>query len=567
MRFTGQLNQPEVHRYYVTGSLEQKLDNPALQKMLSTIKDGGMNAFLNDEGLKKFSCGLRESFRADGYINADDSLTVTGNDIVNTGKAWRGLQGAFCITVLEYNGEAYLLDAELVGKEEKESANFSRQTKSILFDDKCVYIGAGSFAFRNIRTDSTWAFCKEQPATPVVNFSFDYEQELCETNVSWSVGKKDKKTCFSTWEGSKFAIINLNQAMELLEERENEESVFDFSYQDKAAVQLAVKSQDSLTDKSWLDFFFENGSFSFEGIQLTEGKGSGNIEDVHLHIVPDDEDTMSILLNEYLLRKAERSYLGYEETGYLVSRFQDLFTSPDGNKPACPAIMKETKEIYNGLVERAKSSSESNPLPLLHLQAYIDLSPADTIKPYIEENKTVNLSNEENVSFEDLVTRVFGTGRNIKAICIFSKYTASNGRNARAVILFAESAKQKFGVKPTLFTTGEEAHPSTNKIFAESDKKWYGKLKDRKNIVEVKERPLNDIKAIHDRYYKVTRTDGNIEWWVLTGELDSLRFDDDHPRIRDNITSGTKGKVKEMTFSKIRQAGVPEAVIKLMEAE
>lgn len=564
MRFTGQLNQPEVHRYYVTGSLEQKLDNPALQKMLSTIKDGGMNAFLNDEGLKKFSCGLRESFRTDGYINADDSLTEAGKDIVNTGKAWRGLQGAFIITVLEYDGEAYLLDAELVGNEEKESVDFSNTTKAVAFDDKCVYIGAGSSAFRKIKTDANWAFCKKQPAPPVVNFSFDYEQELCETTVSWSVGK-DRKACFPTWEGSKFAIINLNQAMELLEARENEESVFDFSYQDKAAVQLAVKKQDSLADKNWLASFFEDGSFSFEGIQLPAGKGAGNIEDVRLYIAPNDGDTMYFLLNEYLLRRAERSYLGYEETGHLVSQFQDLFSSPGGKVPACPAIMKETKEIYNELVGLAKSSSGSNPLPLLHLQAYIDLSPADTIKPYIEENKTVNLSNQT-VSFEDLVTRVFGTERDIKSICIFSKYTASNGRNARAAILFADSAKRKWGVKTTLFTTREEVRPSTNKIYAESDKEWYGKLKGSNNI-KVKESPLNDIKAIHDRYYKLVRTDGSTEWWVLTGELDSLRFDNDHPLIRDDIASSTEGTVKEMTFSKIQQSGVPEAVIKLMEAE
>ena len=33
---------------------------------------------------------------------------------METGKAWRGLQGAFSLTVLEYQGKAYLLDAVLV---------------------------------------------------------------------------------------------------------------------------------------------------------------------------------------------------------------------------------------------------------------------------------------------------------------------------------------------------------------------------------------------------------------------------------------------------------------------
>ena len=72
---------------------------------------------------------------------------------------------------------------------------------------------------------------------------------------------------------------------------------------------------------------------------------------------------------------------------------------------------------------------------------------------------------------------------------------------------------------------------------------------------------------IHDRYYKVVRTDGRIEWYVLTGELDSLRFKNDYPRIREDVSAKEQGTVKEMTFAKIKQAGVPDVVAKLMEAK
>ena len=566
MRFTGQLANPELHRYYVTGSLEQKLVNPALQKMLSKIKNGGMNEFLNDKDLGNFSNGMCESFKSDKYINDDGSLTVAGNDIVSSGKAWRGLQGAFYMTVLEYNGSAYLLDAELAGskKDQKETVEFQKTKPAIAFPDS-LYSGAESSEFKSITTDENWAYCKVQPVNATVKFSFDYEEEYCETKVSWSVGQKEKKSSFLTTEESKFAIVKRHSAMELLKEREEEEAVFKFSDKDRKSIQIAVSDPKLIADKSWLASFFAGGSFTFEGIQISSGKGAGNIEDVRLYISSDDDKTASVLLNEYLLNKAEESYLGYEETGRLVTVFQDLFTSPspDGEVPACPAIMNKTKEIYDELVEYAKAVSKSNPRAYLHLQAYIDLSPADTIKPYIEKRKTVNLTNQK-LSFDDLVTEVFGNERNVKSIFIFSKYTASNGRNARAVKLFAESAARKFGAKTTVITTNEAVRPSTNKEYAESDKAWFSKLE---KSVSIRKEKLDDIKTIHDRYYKVVRNDSRVEWWVLTGELDSLRFENDRPRIREDIQSCTEGTVKEMTFSKIMQSGVPDAVIKLMEVK
>ena len=179
-----------------------------------------------------------------------------------------------------------------------------------------------------------------------------------------------------------------------------------------------------------------------------------------------------------------------------------------------------------------------------------------------EKEKTVNLTNQE-LSFTDLVEKVFGSERTIKSVCLLSKYTSTNGRNARAVKLFAESFAVQFGIQPALITTKEEVRPSANKNFAESDRKWYERMK--KSVKGV-EKSVDDLKTIHDRYYKVVRTDGRTEWWVLTGELDSLRFENDNPRIREDVTISEKGTVKEMTFAQIRQSGIPENVVKLMEA-
>lgn len=566
MKCVGQLTNPSVSKYYVTGSLEQKIENQALQDMLHKIKNGGMQAFLNDKELGKFARGMRESFIAEKLINKDNTLTVSGDDVVKTGKAWRGLQGAFFFTVLEYDGIPYLLDAELVNEKNiknqndgKSTVNFQATERKRKFDDSMEYRSS----FRRISTDPQWAKANIQPQGVSVKFTFDYEKERCKVDVSWKDDGKGKTCSFNTGEESTFAVLKRQTAMELLKERENEEECFDFSDLDKAAIQISVSNANQIAGKDWLDDFFKDGNFILRGVVFPENKAKCDIQDVCLYIDTTDAPTLSVLLNEYLLRKAETSYLGHTETGRLVHEFQNLFTSRDGKAPACPAVMQQTKEIYDSLVERAKEVSRTNPLAYLHLQAYIDLAPEDTIKPYIEKEYTVNLTNQK-LSFMDLVQKVFGEERNIKIISAFSKYTATNGRNARAFMLFAQSIALKYGVNTTLVTTQEEVCADANNTFRESDKKWYEQMKKSVSVIE---KSLDDIKTIHDRYYKVVRTDGNTEWWVLTGELDSLRFENDHPRIREDVTVTEQGTVKEMTFSRIKERGVPAAVVKLMEAK
>lgn len=569
MKFKGELRNPTLQKYYVTGSLEKKVDNSALQKMLSKIKNGGINAFLNDSELKNFAKGMRESFKSEGLMNADDSLTATGEDVVNTGKSWRGLQGAFFFTVLNYNGEQYLLDAELVNEQNiknsdgKVIVDFQNTVQSFSFEENEYQTTDSSI--RNIESDSDWAQAKIQPDQSSVKFCFDYETETCTVDVSWKDGQKYKKCSFTTTENSAFQIIDMSKALDLLEKRENDEGVFEFSNKDRKSIRLKVNSEDQLLNKKdLLDSFFDAGSVTFKGIVFRDNEATScEISDVCLYIDSNDEKTSYALLNEYLLRKAESSYLGYSEVGHLVNEFQDLFTSPNEYEPACPQVMQTTEEIYDGLVERAKQTASVNPLAYLHLKAFMDLSPENTIKPYIEKESTVNLSNQK-ISFSKLAETVFGSDRNVKEIFMFSKYTAANGRNARAVKLFAESTASLFGVKPVLVTTKEEVRPSPKRNVAESDRFWFEKMKE---VVTVKEKPVKEIESIHDRYYKVVRDDGRIEWYVLTGELDSLRFENDHPRIREDISVTEQGTVKEMTFSKIKQAGVPETVVKLMEAK
>lgn len=560
MKFLGTLNNPVINTYYVTGSIDQKMENSSLQKMLSKIEKGGISALLNEPGLNKFAQGLISSFRDDGYIKNDNTLTDIAKDVIKTGKAWRGLQGAFIFTVLEYGGERYLLNAELVSEKnlnDKDEANFSSPTERYAFLDT-IYQGI-EFEYQNIHTDANWAKIDKKIARASVTFSFDYELKESEVSVSWFVGGAGKTCKFVTTDNSVFSILKSESAMRLLRNCEKKEDVFNFFNEDTTAIQLEMKESSSLDGKKWLSSFFINGAFAFEDVQYNETE-KGKIDDVRLYIAQDDAKSVSLLLNEYLLHKAEESYLGYEEVGRLVSAFQDLFKSRDGKTPACPTIEEETKDIYDELVECAKKNSEKNPIAYLHLQAYIDLSPVDTIKPYIKKNESHNLTNKM-YSFSELVTTIFGQQRTVESICIFSKYAAINARNARALILFAESVKKVFGTKITLIT----AYKTTvNKEYEQSNKKWYTRLKKSVNVIERQEKEIN---SIHDRYYKVVRLDGETEWWVMTGELDSIRFENDNPRIREDIGVDEQGRVKEMTISRLKESGIPNQLLKLMEAK
>lgn len=559
MRLEGKLTRPSIKKYYVTGTLEQKMENKPLQQMLKKIQDGGMNAFLNDKELGQFARGLQENFQKEGYLNKDDTLTSSGEDVVTSGKAWRGLQGAFSFTVLEYQGKAYLLDAVLMEKDNMDIMPHYRCP----YEFNEVYSAVDEKKFRNVQLDQNWAEYKQEVQSPSVEFVYEYDTDQCEVRACWKDSRKDCKISFTTTDTSDFVIIKKSDAQELLKEREESEGVFEFSYLDNKSIEFVVQDSSELDEKNWIKDFFKKGCFDFDDILLDRNEGIATIKDICLYIEQEDTNSMLVLLQEFLLDKARTSYLGYEEVGRLVNEFQELFTSPNGKYPPCPPIMEDIQSIYNMLVERAKAISSKDPVPYLHLQAYIDLSPEDTKKPYMESTATVNLTNKE-LSFEKLVQEVFGCERTIKSVCLVSKYTSSNGRNARAITLFAESIAQCFGASTRLVTTKSEMRPSNNQEYRGSDQKWYKKMKECVHL-KVVEKKLEEIKNIHDRYFMISRTDDSVEWWTLTGELDSLRFNNDTPRIREDITITTEGRVKEMTFAKIKEGGVPELARKLME--
>ena len=558
MRCDGTLNNPEIRKYYVTGELEKKKDATPLCELLKTIRDRGMNALLNNDELKPFAEGMCSNFVAERYINEDGTLAAEGNEIVNSGKAWRGLKGAFFFTILRYEGRPYLLDVELA---QDSKASFKNSPERMPLEDK-EYVSSES-AFRNIETDPKWASCKEQPTPDEVRFSFDYKTEQCDVTVKWHDGAKSKQCKFKTTKESKFRILSTESALEHLNKFEEDQRIFEFSYQDRDSIRVKVEDMGSLENAAWIKPFFERGTFNSQRMQTADY--SYQIDDIRLYVSQQDEKTVSAFLNEYLLRAAEEIYLGHDEVGRLVSSFRELFSAPDGKGYGCPTISKNSKDVYRDLLAHAKklAKEKKRPLAYLRLQAFADLSPEDTIRPYIEQDKVINFTGQK-LSFDDIVKQVFGSKRDIKSVCILSKFTATNARNARAYMLFADSIANICGAKLNLVTTSEEVRPKENKKAQEIDQNWFKKMRKSRNI-QILEKPARHLRSVHDRYIKVTKNDGTIEWWVMTGELETLQFDNDFPAVREDIGTDMKGTIKELTVSKIQERGVSTVCVNLMK--
>lgn len=143
-----------------------------------------------------------------------------------------------------------------------------------------------------------------------------------------------------------------------------------------------------------------------------------------------------------------------------------------------------------------------------------------------------------------------------------SKYTAENPWIARGFLLFAECVHKNYGTKLTLITS---AGQNKNPQHKEENEKWAKRIKDSGDIILI-EKPVEDIRGIHDRYFKVETEGGEVQWLKLSAELDKLKYDGDRPRIREDITSGTLGKATEMTWMPIAQKGVHEAIVQMMHA-
>ncbi len=122
--------------------------------------------------------------------------------------------------------------------------------------------------------------------------------------------------------------------------------------------------------------------------------------------------------------------------------------------------------------------------------------------------------------------------------------------------MLADSLKERYNAGLTVITARE------NQYQAEVARRFYDQLKANQNITFV-ERQKSDIEQIHDRYYRIVHEDGKIEWAVMTGELDALKFENDFAdsrNARTDITHTTEGYIKEMRIIYVSPDGIPESV-------
>lgn len=552
MTIKGKIRSPEVFTYYVTGSLEERCKNTALQAMLKKIKDGGKNAFLNNEQLKSFTKGMLYSFKSEGLLNKDDTLTSCGEEIIESGKSWKTLKGAFFSTVFHHSDDDFLLKCVPVSRE-----NTGKKSDEELFSNiSKLHFTEGLFKtdkteFRKIDFDKN-AAKQTDPLNPSVTFEFDFETRESLITVQVNSGKENYK--ITTNDSSVFYIVKSDIAYQWLEKLKSTD-VFDIDKNETRGVFIKFADKAGFSSVSnYCEQFFGTGSFS---ISVEDESYHYEITDIGLAVK--DEDTRDILLMEYLLQKAESEYLGYNEVGKLMNDFQDLFFE-------IPAIEKSSNEIYKHLQEEARNRVSKNAAPYLHLMAYADLSPDKTLLPYICDNQVYDLSGQD-TCIDDIVRKLFGDERDKKSVTTMSKYTAENPWNARNMMLFAESLHNKYGITLNLITHFETSEK--NAKFKTENELWQDKLR-RCPFITIRDEKKIALQEIHDRYFKVVRSTENgeqSEWWVLTGELDKLDFGDrrNGKSIREDIKTDTQGKVTEMRFMKIKEEGVPHILKGMMQ--
>lgn len=552
MTIKGKIRSPEVFTYYVTGSLEERCKNTALQGMLKKIKDGGKNAFLNNEQLKPFAEGMLNSFKSEGLLNQDDTLTSYGEEIIKSGKSWKTLKGAFFSTVFHHSDNDFLLKCAPVSREntgkKSDEELFSNISKLHFTED---LFKTDKTEFRKIDFNEN-AAKQTDPLNPSVTFEFDFETRESLITAQVNSGKENYK--ITTNDHSVFYIVNLAKAYQWLEKLEKK-GVFDIDENETRGVFIKFADKAGFSSVSnYCEQFFGTGSFS---ISVEDELYHYEITDIGLAVK--DEDTRDILLMEYLLQKAESEYLGYNEVGKLVNDFQDLFFE-------IPAIEKSSNEIYAHLQEEARNRASENAAPYLHLMAYADLSPDKTLRPYICDNQVYDFSGQD-ACMDDIVRSLLGDKRDIKSVTTMSKYTAENPWNARNIMLFAESLHNKYGITLNLITHFETSEK--NAKFKTENKQWENKLRNY-DFITVRDKSKTDLQEIHDRYFKVVRDTENgeqSEWWILSGELDKLDFGDrgSGKKIREDIKTDTQGEVTEMRFMKIKEEGVPHILKGMMQ--
>ena len=505
----------QVIEAIVTGELWSLKQNIPLAKMLDKIDKDGVRAFYQDESVKKFANGLINSFRQEGLMKGD-SLTQEGKTVVETEKAWKILKGQFKILVAFKDRYFYIVDCYPCT--EVDVTGFKNQNLPIKFIGE--YKNNFDADIKKVVFDPTWYVSESK--TIEMDSCYDY---LNNKNV-YEIIYNDKKYVFDENEYT-FKLFDSHNAIDLLVSAMS-------TYKDFKVERSSVKLYNYDNNPLLLPVIteiFEKGSFD---VRVSEYA----IEDIKISI--ENESVVKTLILEYLLRKAEERYLGYEEIRNLITSFYALFEK-------CISVFDSTERIYTQLLELSKSRRSTAYLRLL---AYKDLMPDELFRSY--EIDTRDFSNQH-MSMDDIVREMFSDMKEIKSVKMATQYACKNVSISRNARLFAESLKSNYNVPLTFITCNDESANETAKDF-------FNRLKHDRNVKFILVGKEEISKKIHDRYILVEKGDGEKVWFKMSGELDAVRYD-----ANDKVTKDAIAYIKEMTVYKVSNNGIIDDVKSLME--
>ena len=506
----------QVIEAIVTGELWSLKQNIPLAKMLDKIDKDGVLAFYQDESVKKFANGLINSFRQEGLMNGD-SLTQEGKTVVETEKAWKILKGQFKILVAFKDRYQYIVDCYPCA--EVDVTGFKNQTLPIKFVGE--YKNNFNVDIKKVVFDPTWYV--SEPKTIEMDSCYDY---LNDKNV-YEIIYNDKKYVFDENEYT-FKLFDSHNAVDLLV---SAISIYKDLKVERSMVKLYNYDNNNPLLFPVITEIFEKGSFD---VRVNEYA----IEDIKISI--ENETVSKTLLLEYLLRKAEEKYLGYEEIRNLITSFYSLF----GKRVS---VSDSTERLYTQLLELSKLRKSTAYLRLL---AYKDLMPDELSRNF--EIDTRDFSNQR-MSMDGIVREMFSDIKEIKSVKMATQYACKNISISRNARLFAESLKNMYNVPLTFITCNDESANETAKEF-------FNRLKHDRNIKFILVGKEEISKKIHDRYIVVEKDGDEKIWFKMSGELDAVRYD-----ANDKVTKDTMAYIKEMTVYKVSDDGIIDDVKSLME--
>lgn len=510
----------------ITASLEEKVKNNSLKNLLFQISDQGLEKMGNDETIKAFLPGLKANFIKTGLLNKDGTLTETGKEIIKTGFVYNKLRGAFDISFVENDGYLYVIKYELTKENNNDRKTWENNQLPGKFGDR-EYRTFNKGIIKNV-VPMYNQFLQKNKTKPVQALStYDFNTKECKTDINTD----NCSLSINTTSESKFRLLDENQASAMVKDLGLE-----FELDDKNQFWLN-KPIDYILQKpeseNLLKQVYKNGYFNYKNENTEISKCRLNLAHDHDRIIE--------VLNHYLMTKVESSYLGYNEIGRLIMDFPELFENR-------PSIKDSTENIYNKLKETAR---KSNKMAYKRLQAYQDLCPDIVFNDYITKSKIpIDYTGKEK-NWSEIVNEVFGNNRDIKSVTTLSKYVYTNKFISKNFGIISDCLQDK-GVK-------------LNVIFSENnhdDGNYFGKnnfLDFFNTRCKAIKRQEPELKGIHDRYWKITRSN-SVEWFKSSGEVDALRF---NLRENPNPDKNTKGIVKEMTITFIEESGVPDNVKKL----